>query len=56
MWHGARAGGKVWALTFAQLREPMIGSGEVSAADVDAAIALCADPRLRFVSQMTMAA
>jgi SAM-dependent methyltransferase len=56
MWHGGGAGGRVWRLTFAQLREPMIASGRVSAADVDGAIALCADPRLSFLSQVTMAA
>jgi SAM-dependent methyltransferase len=56
MWHGGQAGGRVWKLTFAQLREPMIASGLVTAADVDRALALCDSPDLSFVSQLVMAA
>jgi SAM-dependent methyltransferase len=56
MWRGGEPGGIVVGLTLLQLREPMIASGRVTAADVDAAIALCRDPRLRFMSQITMAA
>ena len=55
MWRGDGPGGTVWRLTLAQLREAMIASGRVSAAEVDAAIALCDDPRLTFQSQITMA-
>jgi len=56
IWRGAQAGGDVWRLTLAQLREPMIASGRVSAGEVDRAVALCAEPRLGFVSPITMTA
>jgi SAM-dependent methyltransferase len=56
MWRGGEAGGNVWRLTFAQLREPMLASGLVNSADVDEAIALCDNPGFWFVSQITMAA
>jgi SAM-dependent methyltransferase len=56
MWRGGEAGGTVWRLTFAQLREPMLASGLVTSADIDDAIALCDDPGFWFVSQVTMAA
>jgi hypothetical protein len=53
---GGQAGGRVWQLTLAQLREPMIASGLVTAGDVDRAIELCESPELSFVSQLVMAA
>jgi SAM-dependent methyltransferase len=56
IWFGGQAGGEVWRLTFAQLREPMIASGRVSHADVEELLALCEDPALRFLSQVTVAA
>lgn len=56
MWHGGQAGGRVYQLTFAQLRAPMLASGLVTEADVDGAIALCDDPRLSVMSQVVMAA
>jgi SAM-dependent methyltransferase len=56
MWRGGEPGGIVVGLTFVQLREPMIAAGRVTAADIDGAIALCRDPRLTFMSQVTMAA
>jgi SAM-dependent methyltransferase len=56
MWHGAQTGGRVWRLTLEQLREPMVASGRVTESDVDAAIALCDDPSLSLMSQITMAA
>jgi SAM-dependent methyltransferase len=56
MWHGGQAGGRVWQLTLAQLREPMIAFGLVTSGDVDRAIALCESPELSFVSQLVMAA
>ena len=40
MWHGGQAGGRVRKLTLAQLREPMIASGLVTAADIDRALAV----------------
>jgi 2-polyprenyl-3-methyl-5-hydroxy-6-metoxy-1,4-benzoquinol methylase len=54
MWRGGEAGGRVWKLTFQQLRESMIATGLVSAADV--AIALCDSSALSFMSQLVMAA
>jgi SAM-dependent methyltransferase len=56
IWHGGGPGGTAWRLTLSQLREPMIASGLVGEAEVDAAIALCDDPRLRLLSQITIAA
>ena len=56
MWHGGQAGGRIWKLTLAQLREPIIATGLVTEADVDSVIALCDSPDLSFVSQLTMAA
>src|SRR5215213_6577107 len=48
MWRGDGPGGTVLRLTLSQLREPMIASGLVSAAELDDAIALFEDPRLSF--------
>jgi hypothetical protein len=56
MWRGGEAGGTVWRLTLTQLREAMLATGLVTTADIDAAIALCADARFSFLSQVTMAA
>jgi ubiquinone/menaquinone biosynthesis C-methylase UbiE len=56
MWRGDGPGGTVLRLTLCQLRDAMIPSGLVTASEVDDAIALCRDPRLSFLSQITMAA
>ena len=56
MWRGGEPGGTVWRLTFEQLREPMIASRLVTPGEVDRATELCDDPRLSFLSQITMAA
>jgi SAM-dependent methyltransferase len=56
IWHGGGAGGRVWQLTLMQLRESIIASGLATTEELDAALALCADPALRFMSQITMAA
>jgi SAM-dependent methyltransferase len=56
MWHGGQPGGRTWALTFAQLRDPLAASGVVSEGEVDAAIELCEDPSFRFLSQLVVAA
>jgi SAM-dependent methyltransferase len=56
MWRGGEAGGRVWRLTFTQLREPMLASGLVTSADIDEAVALCDQPGFWFASQITMAA
>jgi hypothetical protein len=55
-WRGGEVGGTAWRLTFVQLRPQMLATGMASADDIDAAIALCADPRFRLLSQITMAA
>ena len=54
MWYGGRAGGRVWKLTFAQLRDALVESSLVTGADVDAVIELCDDPALRFLSQLVV--
>jgi SAM-dependent methyltransferase len=56
MWRGGGPGGRIWQLTIEQLREAIVELGLMDAADVDAAIALCADPRLRTMSPVVMAA
>jgi hypothetical protein len=43
-------------LTLTQLREQLIAHGAVTAAEVDAVIGLCGDPRLAFMSPATIAA
>jgi SAM-dependent methyltransferase len=56
MWHGGGPGGAAWQLTFVQLREPMIETGLITAADFESIIELCGNPKLSFMSQVTMAA
>jgi SAM-dependent methyltransferase len=56
MWRGGGPGGRIWQLTIAQIRDAIVESGRMSAADVDAALALCADPRLVTMSPLVMAA
>jgi SAM-dependent methyltransferase len=56
MWHGGGAGGRAWQLTFIQLREALIASGGVAEDEVDAAVALCDNPDLRFMSQLCVTA
>ena len=56
MWRGGEAGGRVWRLTFEQLREPMVASGRISASELDRVLGLCEDPALSFLSQLTIAA
>ena len=55
MWRGGQPGGTAWRLTVAQLRDPMIASGLVSATDLDALVLLCDDPGFSIMSQITMA-
>jgi SAM-dependent methyltransferase len=55
MWRGGAAGGVAWRLSLAQLREPIIESGILTSAELDAFFALCDDPRLSIQSQITMA-
>ncbi|MGH9304281.1 MAG: methyltransferase [Acidimicrobiales bacterium] len=56
MWRGGTPGGTAWLLTLVQLREALVASGLVTGSEVDYVIALCGDPRLSFLSQVTMAA
>jgi SAM-dependent methyltransferase len=56
IWQGGEAGGRVWRLTLLQLRDRLVASGLVTAADVDRALELLEDRRLRFLSQITVAA
>ncbi len=56
MWRGGEAGGRLWGLTLAQLREPMIAAGHPTADEIDEAIALCFDPRLSALGPLMMAA
>lgn len=56
MWRGGHAGGTVWRLTCNRLRDAMTASKLVAPADIDDAIALCADSEFAFLSQVTTAA
>jgi SAM-dependent methyltransferase len=55
MWRGGEAGGELWRLTFAQLREPMLATGRISATEIDTACDLCRHG-LSFLSPVAMAA
>jgi hypothetical protein len=55
LWRGGEAGGELWRLTFAQLREPMLAMGKASAADLDTACELCGHG-LSFLSPIAMTA
>jgi SAM-dependent methyltransferase len=56
LWRGGEAGGRAWALTIAQLRHSMIEAGLIDAADVDAALELFGEPRMRALSPVMMGA
>jgi SAM-dependent methyltransferase len=56
VWRGAADGGLIWRLTIDQLRDAMVASGVASVQDVGVALALCDDPELAVLSQVTMAA
>lgn len=53
MWRGGEPGGELWRLTFAQLRDLMLATGTVSAADIDRASELCRQG-LSFLSPVAM--
>jgi SAM-dependent methyltransferase len=55
IWRGGATGGFIWRLSLAQLREPIIESGLLTSAELDAFFALCDSPRLSLQSQITMA-
>jgi 2-polyprenyl-3-methyl-5-hydroxy-6-metoxy-1,4-benzoquinol methylase len=56
MWRGGEAGGLIWRLTIAQLRETMIADRRMRAADLDAAMTLCGEPRFSSLSPVMVAA
>jgi SAM-dependent methyltransferase len=56
MWRGGEAGGLIWRLTIAQLRETMIADHLMGSADLDAAMALCAQARFSSLSPVMVAA
>jgi SAM-dependent methyltransferase len=56
IWRGGQSGTGLLRLTLVQLRDQLIAQGWVTAAEVDAMIDLCNDPRLVFMSQATIAA
>jgi SAM-dependent methyltransferase len=56
MWLGGDPGCTLWRLTLEQLREPMVETGLVDAAEVDDALARCSDPAFSVVSPLLMAA
>jgi SAM-dependent methyltransferase len=56
MWRGSGPGGRIWRLSVAQLRDEIADSGLMDPADIDAALALCDDPRLSTMSPVMMAA
>lgn len=55
VWRGGESGGDLFRLTFAQLREPMLATGRVSATDFDRASDLCRHG-LSFLSPIAMTA
>jgi SAM-dependent methyltransferase len=55
MWRSGEPGGRIWEQTLRQLRGPIVETGLLTAPQIDAAIALCADG-LSSVSPVLMAA
>jgi SAM-dependent methyltransferase len=56
MWRGGEAGGDIWRMSFEQLRDGVLDMGLMDAAEADAAIELCTDPRFSTLSPVMMAA
>jgi SAM-dependent methyltransferase len=56
MWCGGEAGGDIWRMSFAQLRDAVVDMGLMDAAEADATIELSTDPRFRTLSPVMMAA
>ena len=56
MWRAGEAGGDIWRMSFEQLRDGVVDMGLMDAAEADAAIALCSDPRFSTLSPVMMAA
>jgi hypothetical protein len=55
-WNGGSAGAAAWRLTFEQLGEQMVASGEITAEELAAVIPLLDDPGFVLLSQVTVAA
>jgi SAM-dependent methyltransferase len=55
VWRGGEPGGTIWRLTLAQLGDPIVSAGMMTSAELDAFLDLCDDPRVRLLSQITMA-
>ena len=56
MWRGAEAGGAIWRLTLAQLRDEIVESGLATSAEVAAIVERSGDPGFSSVSPLVMAA
>lgn len=56
MWRGREAGREIWRLSLEQLRDGIVDSGLMDAAEADAAIALCSDARFSSLSPVMVAA
>jgi SAM-dependent methyltransferase len=55
-WRGGQPGGRLWQLTLAQLRDGMVTTGQVTAAEIDRAIELFGRDNVSLLSPITMAA
>jgi hypothetical protein len=56
MWCGGEAGGAIWRMSFAQLRDGVVEMGLMDAAEADAAVELSTDPGFATLSPVMMAA
>ena len=56
MWRAGEPGGEIWRLSLEQLRDGIVDLELMDAAEADAAIALCTDPRFSSLSPVMMAA
>ena len=56
MWRGAEAGGAIWRLTLAQLRDEMVESGLATSGEIAAVVERSGDPEFSSVSPLVMAA
>jgi SAM-dependent methyltransferase len=56
MWRGGEPGGEIWRLSLEQLRDGIVDGGLMDAAEADAAIELCSDPRFSSLSPVMMTA
>lgn len=54
MWRGGEAGGRIWRLSVAQLRDPLVERGLASPDEVEAGLALFDDARFSSVSPLMM--